>query len=102
MRAEAAAFAGNRVNPEIFDSAKTAKVLAQAAFCAPVLIYAGYLAAPELAFLFHRRAKQQMQVGSIHIAVGEHLPFGQDSQGADDTGLAGASLTAQNDKLFHP
>jgi hypothetical protein len=94
MGAEAAALAGYRVNPEIFDGIKTAQVLAQATLSASVLVYLGYLAAPELALLSHGRVEQQMEVSSIHIAVGKHLPFRQGSEGAHDTGLPGASFTA--------
>jgi len=91
---EAATLAGYRVNPEIFNRIKTAKVLAQATLSASALVYLSYLAAPKLVLLSHGRAEQQMEVSSIHIAVGKHLPFRQGSEGAHDTGLPGASFTA--------
>jgi hypothetical protein len=75
MEAEAAAFTGDRVNPEIFDGAKTAKLLAQATLRAFVIIYMGYLTAPELFILPDGRTEQQVQVSGIHIAISQHLPL---------------------------
>jgi hypothetical protein len=94
MKAKAAAFTGYRVNPEIFDSIKAAKLLAQPTLSTPALIYVGHLPAPELGFLFYGRAEQQMKVGSIHIAVGKHLTSSQSSERADYSGLPRPPFTA--------
>jgi hypothetical protein len=94
VRAEAAALAGDGVNPEIFDSIKTAQLLAQTAPGTLLFINNSYLPAPELVFLFLCRAEQQMEVCRVNIAVGKHLSFCQSRQRADDAGLPGAPLTA--------
>jgi len=94
VRAKATTFAGNRVNLKIPDGVKPAHVLAQATLGALVFINERNLPAPELIILPEDRSEQQVQVSRIHITISQHLAWSQGSQGTDDTGLSGSSLTA--------
>ena len=78
--AEGAAFAGNRVNFEIFDGVETAHLFAEATLGALLLVDHRNLPAPELVFIFDRWVQQQVEVGSVHIAVGQCLVFSNNSE----------------------
>jgi hypothetical protein len=94
MRAEAASLTGDRVDLEIFDGVKTTKLLAQTTLSAFVIVNICYLPAPELVVLPDGGTEQQVQVGSINIAIGQHLSLCQSSKRAHNAGLPGASFTA--------
>ena len=57
-------------------------------------------AAELMAFLDPRR-KHQMQVGRVHVAVGDDRPIGQDGKGGGQTGLARPALAADDNELLH-
>ena len=42
-----------------------------------------------------------MEVGGVHVAVGEHDLLGEHREGGDDARLAGAALAADHDQLRH-
>jgi hypothetical protein len=52
------------------------------------------LPAPEIVLLPNSRLKQKVQISSIHITVNQYLALCQSGKGANDAGLASASLTA--------
>ena len=49
--------------------------------------------APELG------VEDQVQIGGVDVAVGEHGASGQRREGGHDAGLAGAALAADHDQL---
>jgi hypothetical protein len=77
MITEATAFAGDRVNPEVFYRIEVAQLGAQATLGALLSVNNRYLPAPEVMLLLNSRLKQQVKVGGIHIAISQYLAFSQ-------------------------
>jgi hypothetical protein len=106
--ANPAAFAENRIDGKshlargftVFtDRLEPALPLTNPAPLALFLAYHGLMAAAELMAFFEPGRKDQVQIRRIHVAVGYDRTVGQDGQGRGNTGLAGAALSADDDKF---
>jgi len=106
--ANAASLAGNGVDHETGRISGRAVCRAETAvFCAPaagdavLLPDHGHVSAAEFMALPDLRIEDEMEVRGIHVAVGDNGAVRQASERGGEAGLAGPSLSAQDDDFLH-
>ena len=89
------------------DGIEPADIVAGSAALAHLRVNHGDRAADEFVRLQRLRGQHQLQVGRVHVGIGQHGAHrrlalgGQVRERGRDAGLARAAFAAENDKLLH-
>jgi hypothetical protein len=106
MEADRTPFTGEKVDADfpiaVFDQGvKPARREAKSAAGAFLHVNSGFLAALENVPFLDFRMKKKVEVGGIHVDVGQDGVPGKSRKAGRYDGLAGAAFPADDDDLFH-